>query len=69
MERFLKRHQGRHVGSISGFDPLLFRGILRSFSYVEGLNYFMGNQRVPFKGFKAFVERFSAGVRKRASVA
>jgi len=65
MERFLQRHQGRHSGSITGFDRLLFRGILRSISYVEGLNYFMGNQRVPFKGFKAFVEKFSAGVRKR----
>jgi hypothetical protein len=66
MERFLKRHEGRHSGSITGFDRLLFRGILRSISYVEGLNYFMGNQRVPFKGFKAFVEKFSAGVRRRA---
>ena len=66
MERFLKRHQYRHSGSITGFDRLLFRGILRSIAYVEGLNYFMGNQRVPFKGFGAFVEKFSAGVRKRA---
>jgi len=30
---------------------------LRSICYVEGLNYFMGNERVPFKGFKAFVEK------------
>jgi len=66
MERFLQRHQGRHRGSITGIDRILFRGILRSICYVEGLNYFMGNQRVPFKGFKAFVEKFSAGVRKRA---
>ena len=66
MERFWKRHKNRLIGSIAGFDRLLFRGILRSISYVEGLNYFMGNQRVPFKGFKAFVEKFSAGVRARA---
>jgi hypothetical protein len=66
MERFLKRHQGRHTGSITGFDRLLFRGILRSISYVEGLNYFMGNQRVPFKDFKAFVSKFSVGVKTRA---
>lgn len=66
MERFLKRHRGRVTGSITGFDRVLFRGILRSICYLEGLNYFMGNQRVPFKGFKAFVEKFSAGVRKRA---
>lgn len=66
MERFLKRHKDRHLGSIAGFDRLLFRGVLRSICYVEGLNYFMGNQRVPFKGFKAFVEKFSAGVKARA---
>ena len=66
MERFLKRHQGRLTGSITGFDRLLFRGILRSISYVEGLNYFMGNQRVPFKGFAAFVEKFSVGIKARA---
>lgn len=66
MERFLKRHKDRHVGSIAGFDRLLFRGVLRSICYVEGLNYFMGNQRVPFKGFAAFVEKFSAGVKARA---
>jgi hypothetical protein len=66
MERFLKRHRGRHSDSITGFDRLLFRGLLRSISHVERLNYFMGRQRVPFKGFKAFVERFSAGVRRRA---
>lgn len=66
MERFLQRHRDRHVGSIAGIDRLWFRGILRSICYVEGLNYFMGNQRVPFKGFKAFVEKFSAGVKARA---
>lgn len=66
MERFVKRHKDRLIGSIAGFDRLLFRGTLRSISYVEGLNYFMGNQRVPFKHFKAFVEKFSAGVRAQA---
>jgi hypothetical protein len=58
VERFLKGHKDRHMGSIAGFDRLLFRGVLRSICYAEGLSYFMGNQRVPFKGFKAFVEKF-----------
>jgi hypothetical protein len=30
MERFLKRYKDRLVGSIAGFDRLLFRGTLRS---------------------------------------
>ena len=65
LERFLQRQQGRHRGRTTGFDRVLFRGIVRSICYVEGLNYFLGNPRVPFKGFKAFGEKFSAGVRKR----
>jgi hypothetical protein len=66
MERFLKRHAGRVLGSISGFDRVLFRGVLRSICYVQGLDYFMGSQRVGFKDFQWFVEKFSAGIKQRA---
>jgi hypothetical protein len=66
MERFLKRHAGRILGSVSGFDRVLFRGVLRSICYVQGLNYFMGNQRVGFKDFGGLVEKFSAGIKARA---
>jgi hypothetical protein len=66
MERFLKRHTNRLLGSISGFDRVLFRGTLRSISYAQGLDYFMGSQRVGFKDFAGFVEKFSAGVKARA---
>ena len=37
MERFLKRHASRVLGSISGFDRVLFRGVLRSICYAQGL--------------------------------
>ena len=66
MERFLQRHASRILGSISGFDRVLFRGVLRSISYVQGLDWFMGSQRVGFKDFQWFVEKFSAGIKKRA---
>jgi len=66
MERFLKRHASRILGSISGFDRVLFRGVLRSISYVQGLDWFMGSQGVGFKDFEGFVEKFSAGIKKRA---
>ena len=66
MERFLKRHASRVLGSISGFDRVLFRGVLRSISYVQGLDWFMGSQGVGFKDFQWFVEKFSAGIKKRA---
>ena len=54
------------MGSISGFDRVLFRGVLRSICSVQGLDYFMGNQRVGFNDFRWFVEKFSAGIKKRA---
>jgi hypothetical protein len=66
MERFLKRHASRILGSISGFDRMVFRGVLRSICYVQGLDYFMGSQRVGFKDFRGFVEKFSAGIKARA---
>jgi hypothetical protein len=66
MERFLQRQASRIQGSISGFDRVLFRGVLRSISYVQGLDWFMGSQRVGFKDFRWFVEKFSAGIKKRA---
>ena len=66
MERFLKRHTHRLLGSISGFDRVLFRGTLRSIRYTQGLDYFMGSQRAGFKDFAGFVEKFSAGVKARA---
>ncbi len=66
MERFLKRHANRLLGSIAGFDRILFRGTLRSISYAQGLDSFLGNPRVGFKDFAGFVEKFSAGVKARA---
>jgi hypothetical protein len=66
MERFLQRHASRISGSISGFDRILFRGVLRSISYVQGLHAFMWKQRVGFKDFRGFVERFSRGIKVRA---
>jgi hypothetical protein len=66
MERFLQRQASRIQGSISGFDRVLFDGVLRSISGVQGLDYFMGNPRVGFKDFRWFVEKFSGGIKKRA---
>ena len=68
MELFLKRHASRALGSISGFDRVLFRGVLRSICYVQGLDWFMGSQRVGFKDFDGFVQKFSAGIKRVATV-
>src|SRR5712692_3124771 len=66
MERFLQRHAGRIAGVLSGFDRVLFRGTLRSLSYVAGMDKFLGSQRVLYKDFGAFAERLSERIKVHA---
>ncbi|SRR6266545_1016990 len=59
MERFVTRHGDRIAGILSGFDRMLFRGTLRSISYVDGLDKFLSSQGVLYKDFKPYVEGLS----------
>jgi hypothetical protein len=66
MERFLERHEGRILGVLSGFDRVVFRGILRSLSYAKGMDKFLGSQRVFYKDFGPFAERLSEQIKTQA---
>ena len=66
MERFLARHSTRIVGTVSGFDRLLFRGTLRSISFVDGMDKFLASQRILYKDVAAFAGRVTARVRAHA---
>src|SRR5436189_3321264 len=66
MERFIERHQDSIVGVLAGFDRVLFRGTLRSLSYLQGMDKFLGSQRVLYKDFGAFAERLSEQVKTHA---
>jgi len=66
MERFVKRHGDRIVGSIAGFDRILFRGNLSSICHVEGMDRFLSSQHVLYKDFSAFVQRISKRVKECA---
>lgn len=66
MERFLQRHSGQLLGVLSGFDRVLFRGTLRSLSYLQGMDKFLGSQGVLYKDFGAFAERLSEQVKAQA---
>ncbi len=66
MERFLKRHQDRIKGTLSGFDRVLFRGCLRSLSYCKGMDKFLGSQRVLYKDFGQFAEKLSTRIKTHA---
>jgi hypothetical protein len=56
MERFLDRHKDDILGTLSGYDRILFRGTLRSISYVTGMEIFVSSQGVLFKNYQAYVE-------------
>ena len=66
MERFLARHSTRIAGVIGGFDRVLFRGTLRSISFVQGMDRFLASQRILYKDFAAFAARLTARVRAHA---
>jgi hypothetical protein len=66
MERFLKRHRDRIMGSIAGFDRLLFRGSLLSICHRNGMDKFLGSQGVLYKNWAAFVQRISARIKAQA---
>jgi hypothetical protein len=66
MERFLKQYQPQITGVLSGPDRLLFRGVLRSISYVQGLEIFLASIRVLHRDFMAYAERVSNSIIEHA---
>lgn len=66
MQNFLTRHGDRIQGVLSGFDRLLFRGTLRSISYVSGLEKWLGYHHLLYKDSGAFAERMSERLKGHA---
>lgn len=63
MERFLMQYQDRIVGSIAGFDRVLFRGDLRAISYPEGLGKYLSSQGILYKEFGDYAEAMSEKIK------
>ena len=51
MEAFVSKHAEQIIGVISGFDRLVFRGVLRALSYVGGMMMYLGMAGVLLKDF------------------
>ncbi|HEY6119333.1 MAG TPA: hypothetical protein VIV66_05200 [Pyrinomonadaceae bacterium] len=66
MERFLTRHKDRIVGTITGFDRMLFRGTLRCLSHPRGMGVFLSSQHVLLKDYGQFVQRLSQEICEHA---
>jgi hypothetical protein len=66
MEQFISRHKEHISGVLSGFDRVLFRGTLRSISYVEGMDKFLTYRSVLLKDFGTFVKKQSDHLKEHA---
>jgi len=66
MEKFVQRHREDVIGVLSGFDRLLFRGTLRSISYTQGLDRFLGAVGVKYRDFGQFAESLSQRLKDHA---
>jgi hypothetical protein len=66
MKRFLTRHKDRIVGTITGFDRVLFRATLRSISYCAGFEIFLSSQRVLLKDFGVYAQQLAREISEHA---
>jgi hypothetical protein len=66
MERFLQRHSKAILGVVSGFDRMLFRGILRSITHLRGMQGYLWSQHVLNKDFASFVHKVSSDLKEHA---
>jgi hypothetical protein len=66
MESFVQQHGKDVIGVLSGFDRVLFRGTLRSISYGDGLDRFLGAARVKYRDFATFAQGLSEQLKDHA---
>jgi hypothetical protein len=66
MERFVKRHESRIKGIVSGFDRMIFKGTFRSICRCDRMEIWLHFRGVLLKDFKQFAERVSSRIREHA---
>jgi hypothetical protein len=54
VERFIAHHAGAVIGTLSGFDRLVFRGTLRSLAHHLGMSVYLSAMRVLLKDFARY---------------
>jgi hypothetical protein len=69
MHRFTTKYADRLVGTLSGFDRLVFRGTLRRLAFVEGLQVYLSARKVLLKAFGAHAQAVTERVKEAALAA
>ena len=68
MKSFIQKYENDVMGSLSGFDRLVFRGTLRRLLYPGGMDYCLAFLGVLLKDFAQYVLKVTARL-KEASLA
>ena len=64
MEQFVSKHAGAVIGTLSGFDRLVFRGTLRMLAHRSGLLGYLWAARVLLKDFVSYAEGLTRQLRE-----
>jgi hypothetical protein len=66
MDAFVDRHEDEILGVLSGCDRVLFRGTLRSISYLDGMDRFLSAHGILYKDFGDRVQEISRRLKAHA---
>jgi hypothetical protein len=64
MEPFLSKHAQAVIGTLSGFDRLVFRGTLRFLAHCAGMTSYLWTMGVLLKDFAAFAQNVTERLRE-----
>ena len=57
MNNFIQKYQEKIKGILSGFDRLVFKGLISNLSYTKGMAAFLFSKNILFKNFDSYVEK------------
>lgn len=66
MSRFVSRHAEKVTGVLSGFDRIVFHGILQRLIRTLGMYYFLTESDVPLLDYRRYVQRTTDRIRRAA---
>jgi hypothetical protein len=67
MQQFIAKFKDQITGVISGFDRLIFRGVLRRLVYSQGMEQYLWQNQILFKKYGCHVKKVSQRI-KNASL-
>ena len=57
MNNFVLKYRQKIKGVLTGFDRLVFKGLISNLSYTKGMAAFLFSKNILFKNFDSYVEK------------